>query len=153
MIDRHLRIEPGDSQPDQPPQAARIGQPHRARRCPQLSRLYPSFAPMTDPHLRPLQPAVEIGLDRLTLLLTRVTSDLSGDVRAASSEFEEGKFMSFPRVPLPSDQAFKGAQKRREKAIEQRAMLDQDDEGVSEVPRKRGIADRLRRVLRLGRRL
>lgn len=52
---------------------------------------------------------------------------------------------------MPSDQAFKGAQERREKAIEQRAMLDEDDEGVSEVPRSRGMADRLRRVLRRGR--
>jgi hypothetical protein len=59
--------------------------------------------------------------------------------------------MSFPRVPLPSDQAFKGAQERREEAIEQRAMLDQNDAGVSEAPRNRGIADRLRRVLRRGR--
>jgi hypothetical protein len=59
--------------------------------------------------------------------------------------------MSFPRVPLPSDQAFKGAQERREQAIEQRAMLDQDDEGVSEVRPGRGIADRLRRVLGRGR--
>jgi hypothetical protein len=59
--------------------------------------------------------------------------------------------MSFPRVPLPSDQAFKGAQERREKAIEQRSMLDQNDDGVSEVARRRGIAVRLRRVLRRGR--
>jgi len=59
--------------------------------------------------------------------------------------------MSFPRGPLPSDQAFKGAQERREKAIEQRAMLDQDDAGVSDARRSRGIADRLRSVVRRGR--
>jgi hypothetical protein len=60
--------------------------------------------------------------------------------------------MSFlPRSPLPSDQAFEGAQERREKAIEQGAMLDQNDEGVSEDPRNSGIAGRLRSVLRRGR--
>ncbi len=55
-----------------------------------------------------------------------------------------------PRSPLPSDQAFEGAQERRDKAIEQQAMLDQDDAGVSEVRRSRGRADRLRRVFRRG---
>jgi hypothetical protein len=39
-------------------------------------------------------------------------------------------------------------QERREQALEQeqQRMLDQNDEGVFEVPRKRGIADRLRNV-------
>jgi hypothetical protein len=56
--------------------------------------------------------------------------------------------MSFlPRSPLPSDRSFEGAKERKQRAIDQQAMLNQNGEGVSEVPRRRGLADRVRSIL------
>ena len=55
--------------------------------------------------------------------------------------------MSFTPQPGPPGSA-RADDKRQniEKVVEQKAMLDRDGEGVSEVPGKRGIAERLRSV-------
>jgi hypothetical protein len=44
----------------------------------------------------------------------------------------------------------KDRENRLAKTIEQQAMLNQGDEGISETPRRRGAADRLRSVFRRG---
>lgn len=58
--------------------------------------------------------------------------------------------MSFPRFPPPTPEEaarrVAGARDRIEQAIEQQDMLYENDEGVAEAPRKRGIAGRLRSV-------
>jgi hypothetical protein len=56
-------------------------------------------------------------------------------------------FLPPSRSPLPSDQALEGASSPGLDTIDQRAMLNQNDEGVSEVPRKRGLADRVRSII------
>lgn len=56
--------------------------------------------------------------------------------------------MSFlpPSPPDPEGAKIDLSLERHEKAIEQQSMLNQNDEGVSEIPRRRGIADRLRSI-------
>jgi hypothetical protein len=65
--------------------------------------------------------------------------------------------VSFNNPPTPPPEDWRGLaaraearQSRHEKAIEQRAVMTQDDEGISEVPRKRGIANRLQSVFLRG---